>query len=99
VWDALAKLGLQSAFNEFVASVSVGIVKGRPVLDLEYVEDSSADSDMNVVMLESGGLVAVQGTAEAASISRAELDQLLNLAEAGIVELLQIQREAIGRPL
>lgn len=99
VWDALEKHGLQSAFNQFVASVSVGIVKGRPVLDLEYVEDSSADSDMNVVMLESGGLVEVQGTAEAASFSRAELDQLLNLAEAGIAELLRKQREAIGRPL
>lgn len=99
VWDALAKHGLQPAFKQFVAAVSVGIVQGRPVLDLEYVEDSSADSDMNVVMLESGGLVEVQGTAEAVSFSRAELDQLLNLAETGINELLRMQREAIGRPL
>ncbi len=99
VWDALQAHGLQSSFNQFVASVSVGIVKGQPVLDLEYVEDSAADSDMNIVMLESGGLVEVQGTAEGATFSRAELDCLLDLAHIGISELLRLQRAAIARPL
>lgn len=98
VWDALHKHSLQAAFNQFVASVSVGVVKGRPVLDLEYVEDSSADSDMNVVMLESGGLVEVQGTAEGATFTRTELETLLDMAEQGIRELLQVQRQVIGRP-
>ena len=99
VWDALNKHGLQAAFNQFVASISVGVFKGVPVIDLDYAEDSNADSDMNVVMLESGGLVEVQGTAEGATFTRVELDRLLDLADAGIRQLVQIQRDVIGRPL
>jgi ribonuclease PH len=96
VYDALTKHALQSAFNEFVASVSVGVVKGQPVLDLDYAEDSTAGSDMNVVMLESGGLVEVQGTAEGATFSRQELEALLDLAQDGINQLLRLQRQSVG---
>jgi len=96
VFDALAANGLQAAFREFVASVSVGIWDGQPVLDLDYAEDSKAGSDMNIVMLETGGLVEVQGTAEGATFTRRELDALLDLAEAGIGGLIRHQREAVG---
>lgn len=99
VWDALHKHSLQSAFNQFVASVSVGVFKGQPVLDLDYAEDGNADSDMNVVMLASGGLVEVQGTAEGATFTREELGGLLDLAELGIRQLLDHQKEAVRRPL
>ena len=80
---------------QFVASVSVGIFAGEPVLDLDYAEDSRAGSDMNIVMLESGGLVEVQGTAEGATFTRAELNQLLDLAEHGIQGLIANQRAAV----
>ena len=79
-----------------VASVSVGIYQGEPVLDLDYPEDSAADTDMNVVMGESGGFIEVQGTAEGASYSRAELDSMLDLASTGITELMEIQRTALA---
>jgi ribonuclease PH len=78
-----------------VAAVSVGIVGGECVLDLPYVEDSKADVDMNVVMTEAGALVEVQGTAEHASFSRAQLDQMLDLAAIGIRELCAAQRKAL----
>jgi ribonuclease PH len=76
--------------------VSVGIVQGVPLLDLEYVEDAACDTDMNVVMTGSGGFVEVQGTAEGQSFSRAEMDRLLALADKGIRELLVAQRTALG---
>ena len=79
-----------------MAAVSVGIVQGTPLLDLEYVEDSACDTDMNVVMTGSGGFVEVQGTAEGASFSRREMDALLGLADKGIRELLAAQRTALG---
>jgi ribonuclease PH len=91
--DAVDSLGLaQAPRTELIASVSVGIVGGQPMLDLEYTEDSSADTDMNVVMTESGKFIEVQGTAESSAFSRAELDDLLGLAEKGIGQLLELQR-------
>ncbi|MCX7176302.1 MAG: ribonuclease PH [Proteobacteria bacterium] len=87
----------QSPLRDFVAAVSVGIVAGVPVLDLDYPEDSSCDTDMNVVMTGSGGIVEVQGTAEGPPFSRAELDALLALAQAGIARLIDTQRAALKR--
>ena len=79
-----------------VAAISVGIVGGVPVLDLDYAQDSSCDTDMNVVMTGAGHYVEVQGTAEGAAFSRAEMDQLLRLAEKGIGELIEAQRVALA---
>ena len=78
-----------------VAAVSVGIVQGQPMLDLEYVEDVACDTDMNVVMTGAGHYVEVQGTAEGAAFSRREMDQLLALAEKGIAELVLLQQESL----
>jgi ribonuclease PH len=79
-----------------VAAISVGIVQGTPLLDLEYTEDSACDTDMNVVMTGAGGFVELQGTAEGAAFSRAEMNALLGLAEKGIGELLAEQRRVLG---
>jgi len=83
-----------------VASVSVGIYEGVPVLDLDYAEDSSAETDMNVVMNSAGAFIEVQGTAEGHAFRREELDAMLNLAASGIQELFQAQRDAmeLGKP-
>ena len=78
-----------------VAAISVGIYQGTPVLDLDYPEDSSCDTDMNVVMTGKGGMIEVQGTAEGATFSRAELGALLDLAEQGIRELTQMQIQSL----
>ncbi len=95
--DAVASLNPAALLHtERVASVSVGIVNGQPLLDLEYIEDSKADTDMNVVMTESGRFIEIQGTAEAAPFSKRELDIMLNLAENGITRLLKIQSAALG---
>jgi ribonuclease PH len=85
-----------SPIREFVAAVSVGIVEGTPLLDLEYVEDSACDTDMNVVMTGAGGYVEVQGTAEGAAFSHAEMAALLALADKGIRELVAAQKAALG---
>jgi len=82
--------------REACAAISVGVIDGTPMLDLDYDEDSSCDTDMNVVMTASGGLVEVQGTAEGAAFGRAQLDQLLALGERGIRELIAQQRSALG---
>jgi ribonuclease PH len=82
--------------RDFVAAVSVGIVQGTPLLDLEYTEDSACDTDMNVVMTGAGGFVEVQGTAEGAPFSRAEMDALLALAGDGIGELVRLQKRVLG---
>ncbi len=82
-----------------LAAISVGILKGVPLLDLEYTEDSSCDTDMNVVMTASGGFVELQGTAEGQTFSRAEMDALLDLAGKGIGELVQLQRAALAAPI
>jgi ribonuclease PH len=85
-----------SPIRQAVAAVSVGIVQGMPLLDLEYVEDSACDTDMNVVMTASGGFVEVQGTAEGAAFSRDEMNQLLALASQGITELVALQTKALA---
>ncbi|QDF99527.1 ribonuclease PH [Azoarcus sp. DD4] len=82
--------------TDFVAAISVGIVDGVPVLDLDYAEDSGCDTDMNVVMTGSGGMIEVQGTAEGTPFSRAELNALLDLADAGIGQLIGMQKAAIA---
>ena len=78
-----------------VAAISVGIVAGVPLLDLDYDEDSACDTDMNVVMTGAGHFVEVQGTAEGAAFSRAEMDRLLQLADKGIGELIELQRQSL----
>lgn len=80
-----------------VAAVSVGIVGGKPLLDLDYSEDSQAETDMNVVMNDAGAFVEIQGTAEGHAFRREELDQLLALAGNGIQQLIQFQHEALAR--
>jgi ribonuclease PH len=82
-----------------LAAISVGVVEGRAVLDLDYVEDSAAAVDMNVVGLEDGRYVEVQGTAESQPLPRAQLDHLLELADAGIRKLTAAQREVVGAAL
>ena len=89
----------QSPIREPIAAISVGIVEGTPLLDLEYTEDSACDTDMNVVMTAAGHFVEVQGTAEGAAFSRTEMGQLLDLAQKGIQELVAMQRAALaGQP-
>lgn len=82
--------------RDFLASVSVGVVSGVPMLDLKYEEDSSAKVDMNVVMTGSGKFVELQGTGEEAPFSREELDQLLGLGEQGVYRMIELQKEALG---
>jgi ribonuclease PH len=82
--------------NQSVAAISVGIVDGAPLCDLDYEEDSAAEVDANVVMTGDGGLVEVQTTAERTPLSRAHLDELLALAEEGIARLRETQDEAVG---
>ena len=82
--------------HHFVASVSVGMYRGEPVLDLDYAEDSTAETDLNVVMCEGGDFIEVQGTAEAKPFRRGELDAMLDLAAGGIDELIGAQRAALS---
>ena len=98
--DAVAHLTHHDVLRESpihgrIAAVSVGIVDGEPVLDLDYAEDSSAETDMNVVMNEAGGFIEVQGTAEGHAFRREELDTLLNLAASGVAELITLQTQAL----
>ncbi|MDP2760624.1 MAG: ribonuclease PH [Sideroxyarcus sp.] len=86
----------ESPLKDFVAAISVGIYEGAPVLDLDYVEDSACDTDMNVVMLGSGHFVEVQGTAEGHPFSREEMDALLELAKNGIAQLIEKQRAVLA---
>jgi ribonuclease PH len=99
--DALARLQQAGKLSRHplvdgCAAVSVGVVDGRPVLDLPYVEDVRAETDMNVVMTGSGRFIEVQGTAEGAPFDRAELDAMLTLAELGITELLDLQQQMVA---
>ncbi|WP_027795388.1 ribonuclease PH [Paraburkholderia acidipaludis] len=99
--DAVSKLIAdgrlaRSPITDYIAAISVGVYEGMPVLDLDYAEDSACDTDMNVVMTGSGGLVEVQGTAEGAPFSRAEMDTLLDLAQSGIRSLVEKQKAALG---
>jgi len=101
--DACARLadqrGIASPLHGQVAAISVGIVDGRAVLDLDYIEDSTAETDMNVVMNSGGGFIEVQGTAEGHPMRREELDALLALATRGTAQLFDLQREALATPL
>jgi len=98
--DAVSKLLKQKAIAsspvmDFVAAVSVGICQGKPLLDLDYQEDSTCDTDMNVVMTGSGGLVEVQGTAEGKPFTREQMDVLLELAQSGVRKLIAKQKAAL----
>jgi len=93
--DAIATLPVQGVFTELVASISVGIYRGIPVLDLDYAEDSNAETDMNVVRIGGGGFIEIQGTAEGAPFSGDELSQLIALAEKGTDELIALQQAAL----
>jgi ribonuclease PH len=102
--DAVAQLLAQGKLARspvlgHVAAVSVGLVQGSPLLDLQYLEDVACDTDMNVVMTEAGHFVEVQGTAEGAAFTRKEMDQLLALAEQGIAELIAMQKAALAQAL
>jgi len=81
--------------RHFVAAVSVGVYQGVPVLDLDYIEDSNCDTDMNVVMTEHGHFIEVQGTAEGVAFDRAGMNRLLDLAQAGIADLVHLQKQAL----
>ena len=96
----LRKAGLvvEDPIRDFVAAVSVGIVDGQPVLDLDYAEDSACGTDMNVVMTGAGHFVEVQGTAEGEPFTREQMSKLLDLASAGIGRLVTLQRETLSRP-
>ncbi|MCU7849064.1 MAG: ribonuclease PH [Candidatus Thiodiazotropha sp. (ex Lucinoma kastoroae)] len=99
--DAIAhirELGLleKDPMLGMVASVSVGVFKGTPVLDLDYAEDSNAETDMNVVMNDEGGFIEVQGTAEGVAYNRSELNAMLDLAHQGIAEIIEIQRSTLN---
>lgn len=102
-YDAFNKLVAQGLLpavplKHFVAAISVGVYQGTPVLDLDYLEDSACDTDMNVVMTETGHFVEVQGTAEGAAFDRAGMNRLLDLAQAGIAELVRLQKQSLGIP-
>ena len=96
-FDKLVAAGLIPAIpvRHFVAAVSVGVYRGMPVLDLDYPEDSDCDTDMNVVMTEAGHFIEVQGTAEGAAFDRAGMNRLLDLAQQGIADLIQLQKQAL----
>ncbi len=95
--ESLLKAGKikSNPIHGMIAAISVGIYKGQPVLDLDYIEDSNAETDMNVVMNDAGGFIEVQGTAEGHAFRRSELDDLLSLAENGIQELITMQTNTI----
>ena len=98
--DALASISLKadvkSPLKQLIASVSVGIYKGVPVLDLDYAEDSNAETDMNVVMTESGGFIEIQGTGEDGDFTQKQLIEMVDLADIGIKALIKKQQEAIN---
>lgn len=79
-------------FRQFVASISVGIYQGQPIVDLDYLEDSNADTDMNVVMTEQGGFIEIQGTAEKETFQQTDLDTMITLAKEGIQQLVRVQK-------
>ena len=100
-YDAFSKLVARGDIGavpvrHFVAAISVGVYKGMPVLDLDYVEDSGCDTDMNVVMTDAGHFIEVQGTAEGAAFDRDGMNRLLDLAHAGINDLVALQKKSLG---
>ena len=94
-WCRAKGLVTREPIRDMVSAVSVGIVGGVPLLDLDYAEDSSCDTDMNVVMTGAGGFIEVQGTAEGAPFSRAQLDELIALAQRGLAGIFDAQRRAL----
>jgi ribonuclease PH len=100
-YDAFSKLVEANVIpvipvKHFVAAISVGVFQGMPLLDLDYVEDSDCDTDMNVVMTDAGHFVEVQGTAEGAAFDRSTMNRLLDLAEKGIADLVKLQKSTLG---
>lgn len=93
------KMITDNPLTRMIASVSVGVYEGNPVLDLDYPEDSSAETDMNVVMGEDGGFIEIQGTAEGQPFSETQFQSMLVLAKKGITELLQAQKAALAQPI
>jgi ribonuclease PH len=91
-----AKLIAAIPMKHFVAAISVGVYRGMPVLDLDYLEDSGCDTDMNVVMTDAGRFVEVQGTAEGEAFDRATMNRLLDLAQQGVADLIVLQKKALG---
>lgn len=96
--DATVAQQIRSALKDRVAAVSVGIVDGRVLLDLDYPEDSGCDTDLNIAMTASGGLIEIQGTAEGEAFSRQELDAMLALGESGLQRLHALQAELMQKP-
>lgn len=90
------KIISKNPIRDYVAAVSVGILNGQPLLDLDYAEDSNCDTDLNVVMTGNLGLVEVQGTAEKVAFSRQELDSMLDMAQQGLQELFNLQRQVLN---
>jgi ribonuclease PH len=88
---------VETPITAAVAAISVGIVQGTPLLDLEYIEDSACDTDMNVVMTGAGHFVEVQGTAEGVAFTRTEMDHLLALSEKGVAELMLLQQQSLSK--
>ena len=100
-YDAFNQLAQKGAIGavpvkSFVAAISVGVYQGMPVLDLDYIEDSGCDTDMNVVMTDAGHFIEVQGTAEGAAFDRAGMNRLLDLAQGGIADIIKMQKQALG---
>ena len=100
-YDAFNKLVARGAIGavpvkSFVAAISVGVYQGMPVLDLDYIEDSGCDTDMNVVMTDAGHFIEVQGTAEGVAFDRAGMNRLLDLAQGGIADIVKMQKAALG---
>ena len=86
----------QRAIKEYVAAVSIGLKDGRPLLDLDYEEDSSADTDLNVVMTESGGIIEIQGTAEKYPFTKDQLDEMIVSASMGIKDIVSFQKSCLN---
>lgn len=98
LWDALDRLRLRKhPMNALVGAISLGVVEGAVLIDLDYGEDSTAETDMNVVMAEGGGLIEIQGTAERTPFAREQLDRMLDLSAAAIVKINELQRKVLGQ--
>ena len=94
---ALKSIGLEEAMQGLVSAVSVGMYQGQPVLDLDYAEDSNAETDMNVVQLNGSGFIEIQGTAEGRAFSAADLDSMLSVAQKGMAEIFEYQEAVISK--
>ena len=95
---ALKSIGMEEAMQGLVSAVSVGIYQGQPVLDLDYAEDSNAETDMNVVQLNGSGFIEIQGTAEGQAFSATDLESMLSFAEKGMSEIFEYQKAVLSTP-